>query len=738
MHYRLKLLAAVLAVLLGTTLGAPPRSLSSTVIQLDASSRKLDPRIRLMLLRLRDGLGPNPEVSPSSPLRTPFPGAKARRDEAGRFWVPAMARVADETVLADLRRLDCRATSFADGIACVDVPLDRAEAVAQLPGVHYLEAAKRSRPRLEVSVPEIGADRASEEYGATGRGVIVGIVDTGIDILHPDFIRPDGSSRVLFLWDQNANSGAPPAGFGYGREYTTADIASALRTPYLRPRDGGPESPGHGTHVCGIAAGSGRATGRYRGVAPEADLIVVSADFEHPLDANRYILKKAEELKRPVVINLSWGSHYGPHDGTDLEASGLNALVGPGKPGRAITVAAGNEGEDRIHVSARVALGDSAVFSAFTPLGTSLVEIDIWHDSKDVFTTSVGYGTTTGSTAPVVSASTGTVRRKSISSGAFAGAVVTVDCSEAPYANNPALSHVMVDVDLSQTDYGGRPHMPWVITLERTSGSGTGEFHAWLSSEDGQYFLQRAGEVPGDSDLTITDQACAPYLISVGSYVTTTKWTDVDGRRVDYGVPGYPPGSISYFTSRGPTRDGRRKPDLVAPGEWIASALSGDVEDASPATIADDGMHWYMQGTSMSSPHAAGVIALMLQLNPNLDAAQIQSILHDTARRIGSEAWTPDGGAGKLDALAALADPRVSIPVYGDLDSDGSVSIGDALIALKLALGTAQATSQQLLVGDVAPSPGTNGRRFGDGIISVSDAVRILRRAIGMDRDPWP
>jgi len=648
--------------------------------------------------------------------------------------------VQNESVLADLRRLDCRVTSFADGIACLDIPLDKAEAVAELRGLSYLEAAKRARPRLDVSVPEIGADRASSEYGAIGTGVIVGVIDTGIDVLHPDFIRPDGTSRVLFVWDQNANTGTPPVGFGYGREYTAADIAAALKTPYARPRDGSPEGPGHGTHVCGIAAGNGRATGRYKGVAPDADLIVVAADFEHSLDANRYILRKAEELKRPVVINLSWGSHYGPHDGTDLEAAGLNALVGPGKPGRAITVAAGNEGEDRIHASGKVAVGASAAFSAYTPLGTSLVEIDIWHDSTDTFSTSVGYRSSAGTNTTVTSAATGTVRRKSITSGTFAGAVVTIDCSEAPYANNPSLSHVMVDIDLSQTDYGGRPNLPWVITLQRTSGTGTGQFHAWLSSEDGQYFMQKLGEVAGDSEISITDQACAANLISVGSYVTRTRWTNVDGRLVDLGVPGYPSGSISYFSSRGPTRDGRRKPDLVAPGEWIASALSGDAEVtySDRATVADDGMHWYMQGTSMSSPHVAGVIALMFQINPKLDAAEVQSILQDTARRISDQEWTPDGGAGKINALAALADPRVSIPNYGDLDADGMVGISDVLVALRLALGAAQPTAVQLLLGDVAPSPGINGRRFGDGIISISDAVRILRRAIGMERDPWP
>ncbi|MGQ9698126.1 MAG: dockerin type I repeat-containing protein, partial [Armatimonadota bacterium] len=108
------------------------------------------------------------------------------------------------------------------------------------------------------------------------------------------------------------------------------------------------------------------------------------------------------------------------------------------------------------------------------------------------------------------------------------------------------------------------------------------------------------------------------------------------------------------------------------------------------------------------------------------------------ARRVGGQEWTPDAGAGKLNALAALADPRVSVTRYGDVDSDGAVTLGDALLALRFALGAAEPTPQQVLVADVAPSPGVGGRTFGDGTITVSDAVRMLRRAMGMDREPWP
>lgn len=729
----------VLAIIAAAWCCLVPPSHAADLIQIP-SERKLDPRIRLMLSRMQEGLPPTPQLRGNSNLRPPNISVRAYEKD-GRLWFHGLAKLNNESALSDLRRIGCRITSYRDSIACLEIPLDSVMEIAAIPEVAYLEASKRVRLKLDRSIPDIQVPEAASRYGTTGRGVIIGVVDSGIDVKHPDFIRSDGTSRVLYVWDQNDPKGPSPEGFGYGREYTPQDIDRALNGNLSsRPKDDDPNEGGHGTHICGIAASNGRASQKYYGVAPNADLIVVKADFDRPLDANRYIVEKAQKLQRPVVINNSWGSHYGPHDGTDLESAALNALVGPGKPGIVITVAAGNEGEDDIHVGGTVSIGRSASFSAFTPRGASYVQIDLWHDANDRLLTTVGYETAGGNRIPVASAETGRSRKTTITASPFSGARVTVDALEAPYPNNPTISHVLIDIDLTDTDYGGNPSMPWFVTLEKLGGTGSGSFDAWLSSEDGQYFRSSPGDIPGDSQKTVTDQACAPYLISVGSYITKTRWISLDGVQVDYGIPGYPLGSLSYFSSRGPTRDGKEKPDLVAPGEWIASSLSGDIalDFSMRRMLTEDGLHRHMQGTSMASPHVAGAAALLLEMNPSLDALQIQKLLRDTARRSSSASWTPDFGAGKLDVLAALQKAAELKIVYGDLNQDGKLDVTDALLAIRIAIGSAEASPEILAAGDVAPVPGTAGRQFGDGRITIADAVRILRRAIGIEAGSWP
>ena len=179
---------------------------------------------------------------------------------------------------------------------------------------------------------------------STGKGVIVGIIDTGIDWRHPDFRDPADSlrSRILAIWDTNSELGSPPAGFDYGREWTRDEIEAARRGAGPGPpRDtSGGVVAGHGTYVAGIAAGNGNADPRYRGMAPEAEIVVVSA-FSRQfslLDAIRYIFEVAERKGCPVVVNASIVT------GSGTEQEGLEQLLRE-TPGRAMVASAGNGGE---------------------------------------------------------------------------------------------------------------------------------------------------------------------------------------------------------------------------------------------------------------------------------------------------------------------------------------------------------------------------------------------------------
>ena len=243
---------------------------------------------------------------------------------------------------------------------------------------------------LDVNVLDLGAesvwDGLKDHNGlnVTGKGVIIGFVDTGIDFKHPDFKFSNGTSKILYVWDQTL-SGRPPSGFGYGFECSSLDIQA----------DACPEvdTYGHGTHVAGIAASSGIATGSYVGVAPDASIIFVRSGYSvcsgsswtfddaHILDGINYIVKKAHELGRRAVINLSLGGNIGGHDGSDPLEQALDAFVR--NADTPIVVAAGNEAEDNAHAHGQVPLQNSVSVNIGVKPETSDLQIDIWYSTRD-------------------------------------------------------------------------------------------------------------------------------------------------------------------------------------------------------------------------------------------------------------------------------------------------------------------------------------------------------------------
>jgi subtilisin family serine protease len=188
--------------------------------------------------------------------------------------------------------------------------------------------------------------------GQTGEGVVVGIVDSGVDLGHADLRRADGSTRIVSLWDQSNDGGTPPGGFTYGTEWDSTAINAGTATQT--------DTDGHGTHVITTAAGNGRATGNgqpagtYVGVAPKADVIAVKTTYAATaiVDGVKYIFLKAAALGKNAVVNLSLGTQAGPHDGTYGFDTLIDALTGPGK---IVVASAGNRQDDDIH--GRLTLG---------------------------------------------------------------------------------------------------------------------------------------------------------------------------------------------------------------------------------------------------------------------------------------------------------------------------------------------------------------------------------------------
>ena len=494
----------------------------------------------------------------------------------------------------------------------------------------YIEPARLTTPTLDVSIPVIGASAVhSSASGNTGEGVILGAIDTGIDYTHLDFrtdLDEDGfeeSSRIVGLLDQSY-------GF-FGIEYTQADIETDLANGYgsdagiVRMKD----TDGHGTHVMGIAAGDGSSsTAGFVGVAPDAWIVMVKTTFftSDILAGIEYIFDLADDLGLPAVVNLSLGGHEGPHDGTSLFEEGIDELVSG--PGRVVVVSAGNEGDQPIHASDYL-LGNSSSFG-IAPDGWE-VELDLWYPGSSHFTVTVN--------PPIGSA---IVAPTGVDTGAVQTPVGTARIDNASQGVNPNNTDHQVTIRLSNLSGSGQ----WQVGV-LDAGSEGGKYDAWIISGS-------ASLVGGDSISTIDEPGNAQDVITVGSFNSKALWPSLSGDQ-NY-LSAYPLNVLSSFSSRGPTRDGRMKPDICAPGAWIGAALSNDAMWQG-YLVNPDGVHTMELGTSMAAPHVSGAAALLLSINPQLTASDVRTLLRDSATRDGFTGSTPNAswGWGKLNVFAAVA-----------------------------------------------------------------------------------
>ncbi len=507
------------------------------------------------------------------------------------------------------------------------VPVEGLLTLAAASDVVYVEPAWKAKPTLDRSVPAIGADVLhASSPPVTGKGVIIGGVDTGIDYSHYDFrYDSDGdgieeSSRILYILDQTGL---------FNATYTKAEIESDLRDG-LGPNEGDvreQDTDGHGTHVMGIAAGDGSAsTAGFIGVAPQAWIIAVKTTFytSDILAGVRYIFDKADELGLPVVVNLSLGGQDGPHDGTSLFEQGLDELLD--RPGRAIVVSAGNEGDKAIHVG-RSLNGDAYTFSLVPREGS--LDFSLWYPGGSSFTITV----VPPGGAPI-SVPTGGSDSASTPSG-------NVYVDNASGGENPENGDNEALINLS----GLTSQLPWSVTV--TDSGGGGRFDGWITSDNGTI-------LGGDASETVDEPGNARRVITVGAFTTKNRWASRAGEE-DFSDQ-YPIGDLSYFSSRGPTRDGRVKPEITAPGAWIAAAMSSSAPAADYLTCPD-GVHTLLLGTSMAAPHVTGTIALMFSIDPDLTATEVRDILTGTAQPDGftGAVPNPEWGWGKLRADTAVS-----------------------------------------------------------------------------------
>ena len=575
------------------------------------------------------------------------------------------------------------------------VPLARLKEIRSLPGVRAVGIA----PRLRSSTSTMTDVRASEvrrrgnrdEYsGATGEGTIVGIVDTGIDWRHEDFIDDvTGESRILYLWDQTLPEPGSPPGvvgdmeFDYGIECRQSQMG---RTGSCPSRD----TYGHGTHVAGLAAGDGSGFHRgsqpryeYPGVAPEADLIVVRAgqfaefSARSVVEGVAYIFARAAQLGKPAVVNLSLGSQFGPHDGTEAQSVIMDELSGPG---RVIVASAGNDGSNfgligSLHGEATVARGDSRVIEFFVDdyaqggqVDDDLMWLQVFYSPQDTFAVTLQRpdGTRIDVTFNDSTSSLGVAGGVIAYNGTAAGDTILGEFESSSgfptSTTNYFTAFIGEWIDGAAAPAAGT----WRLIFQKTSGTGNGLLDAYfpLATIATEPFFTTGAT----NRRLVGSPADAHRVIAVGGHNAFSTWRSFNGNEYEWNRTFYPVNQLLWFSSPGPTRDGRLKPEITAPGIAFSSMsrdadFGGIVELVSP-----DSAHVALAGTSMSAPHVTGTVALMLAVYKHLTPEQAIEALTRGARRdeftrqtfTGEPNTSPNAswGFGKLDVAGALANVR--------------------------------------------------------------------------------
>jgi minor extracellular serine protease Vpr len=605
-----------------------------------AESSKLDPRTRAAAGAIRAGAS----VAQLRASRTSVSDAGA----LDVFITGTASR-------AELEAMGVTVRTFLPGVCTAFVPvgaLDQLEQRADVSAIHaavLCEATNDSGTVLTGATIERGAGPAF--VGINGAGVLVGDVDSGIDVHHADFQDSTGSSRILYVWDQNNTSSvSPPTGFTYGHEWTKASIDAALCTEVDAGTTGG-----HGSHVMGTIAGNGsKSTAtrfQYAGMAPMADIAMVATTFYNTaiLDGVNWIFQRATALGKNAVVNLSLGNQYGPHDGSDAFEAGIDALCGPG---RIVCVSAGNEGGSNIHAGMSVpAAGDSMKFTiTMGSLSGHGCEFNGWYDAPDNMTISLrtpgGFIITlaAGASYGALSATTGWP-----TSSTGVNGKVYMENGVTHGANGVRLVYLLLQSGGSGTgDLSGTWTLRCTPTLQAGSTTRIDVWRDWRSTSS----LNVAFSLKNSNDHLVAEPACARQAITVGAYQSRYNWFPCSGGSNYYtNASQANSGKICAFSNPGPTRDGRQKPDIVAPGSAIISTLSADLGLVCNSWTTPDGVaHQPMQGTSMAAPHVAGAVALLLQRLGALTPDQVKAYLAANATIDANTGapWNATYGNGKL------------------------------------------------------------------------------------------
>jgi subtilisin family serine protease len=583
-----------------------------------------------------------------------------------------------------------------------------------------VEVAPPLHSLLDQAGLTINATLVHQDPGSLGDGVLVGVADTGLDITHADFRDANGNTRIAWLIDMSQ----PPVGtypdleqkYGVldasgnvvsGAVYAAADINAILQAEGVGPGD----DVGHGTHVTSIAAGNGGISlpvrSPYIGVAPNAGIVFarVTRDETDSIDngdlqrGTQFLFDRADFMQKPIAVNLSLGSDFGPHDGTTAWEEVLASYVGPTMPGHALSAAAGNSGsivDSPVHESAAV-VGGSHISIPIATQGAQNGALQVWVAFRSGASISVGLD---GPDGPWIAPQPNGEEAGKNTSGYNAAVINGSRAANSPVPTDSSGAVVVIT--------GTWPSGQYNVTIQ---GEGTADLY--LEGTGDVTIGGNAGFVFPVREGTVNLPATSPGIIGVGCTVNKAKWVSIDGISESEGVPvldpsggyaepdpndpGYPlerplaAGDVCWFSSAGPTLTGAQKPEIAAPGAIVVAAMSReaapgginsifttdcpakDGADAGTLCLQVDATHAVSQGTSMSSPMVAGTIAILFEHDPTLTQDKILGLLQAGAHPFrGSAPFDDQSGPGELDvkgALDALAQSQAGELLLPDIPS---------------------------------------------------------------------
>lgn len=532
------------------------------------------------------------------------------------------------------------------GYGLLTVPEDLVDTVSRLPQIEYVEKPKRlffsMADGKEVSCVLPVTKR---QPFLSGKGILLAVIDSGIDYTNRNFRNADGSTRILSLWDQTVSPDAekgffPPEGFVTGTEFSREQLNAALReADPLRQYELVPsrDSSGHGTAVAGIAAGAaanvtgGVADNGYEGVAPESELLIVKLgaprenSFPRTTEMMRavtYVVRKAQSLNRPVAINLSFGNTYGAHDGSSLLERFLDNAAEIGRT--VICVGSGNEGASAGHREGRVNVGETAATELSVGAYETAFSVQLWKTYTDVFRITLR-------SPGGQEFSFSTEKGGEITWEAERTRILIYVGEPSPYAVEQEIYFDFIPENL----YISPGIWSFLVGTQEKESS----FYFYLPSQAARNQNTRFFEP--NPQLTLTIPSTASKVITVGAYDSTyDAYADFSGRGYRYAER-----DIGLLAA------GAAKPDLAAPGVNITAP---DIY----------GGYRSFTGTSFATPFVTGAAALLMEWgivqgnDAFLYGEKVKAYLRRGARKIRGEEFYPNDRVGYGALCVADSIPR--------------------------------------------------------------------------------